>query len=101
MEKAWSKIKGTYLGTDGGFIQNGIRSLTGCPVFTYFTADYNADDTWNMLNAYDEAHGSYLLGAATAGSSDSSKNSYGVAMGHAFNILSVFSLKDKYGVLEY
>lgn len=54
-----------------------------------------------MLNAYDEVHGSYLLGAATAGSSDTSRNSFGVAMGHAFNILSVFSLRDKYGAVEY
>ena len=100
LEKAWSKIKGSYLGSDGGFIQNGIRSLAGCPVFTYFTTDQNETDTWNMLKAYDEAHGSYLLGAATVGS-DTSRNSFGVANGHAFTILSVFSLRDKFGAEEY
>ena len=53
-----------------------------------------------MLKAYDEAHGSYLLGAATEGSDDY-RNSFGVANGHAFTILSVFSLRDKFGDEEY
>lgn len=32
IEKAWAKVKGTYLQTDGGFNANGLRSITGAPV---------------------------------------------------------------------
>ena len=39
LEKAWAKMKGTYEGADGGFLENGLRALTGCPVFTYKSID--------------------------------------------------------------
>lgn len=110
LEKAWSKIKGSYMSADGGFIQNGMRALVGCPVFTYWTPDesdytdttdyqieYN--ETWTLLRELDLA-GDYLLGAATA-SSSSKYNSYSVANGHAFSILSVFPLRDTQGEIEY
>lgn len=35
LEKAWAKVKGNYAQTDGGFVVNGLRSLTGVPTFTY------------------------------------------------------------------
>ena len=35
LEKAWAKVKGNYAQTDGGFVVNGLRSITGVPVFTY------------------------------------------------------------------
>ena len=35
LEKAWSKLKGNYDATDGGFLTNGLRSLIGSPVFYY------------------------------------------------------------------
>ena len=35
LEKAWAKVKGTYTMADGGFVQNGLRSLVGCPVISY------------------------------------------------------------------
>jgi hypothetical protein len=38
LEKAWAKVKGTYTMADGGFVENGLRSLVGCPVFTYSTS---------------------------------------------------------------
>ena len=37
LEKAWAKVKGNYLNSDGGLVSNGIRALTGFPVFTYYT----------------------------------------------------------------
>ena len=41
-----------------------------------------------------------MLGAATVGSDDT-YNSYGVANGHAFSIISVFELRDVFGAVEY
>lgn len=36
LEKAWAKVRGNYLNADeGGIDVNGIRALTGLPVFTY------------------------------------------------------------------
>lgn len=35
LEKGWAKVKGNYAQTDGGFVVNGLRSITGVPVFTY------------------------------------------------------------------
>lgn len=31
MEKTWAKIKGSYYNSAGGFVANGLRSLTGAP----------------------------------------------------------------------
>ena len=97
LEKAWAKIKGSYMSADGGFIQNGIRALTGCPVFTYWTSDItDYEETWTLLREQD-IDGNYLLGAATSSTSGTKYNSFGVANGHAFSILSVFPLRDTTG----
>ena len=34
-EKAWAKMKGNYLHTYSGFIENGLSNLLGFPVFSY------------------------------------------------------------------
>ena len=39
LEKAWAKVKGNYLNSEGGIVKNGLRSLTGLPVYSYPTAD--------------------------------------------------------------
>jgi hypothetical protein len=38
LEKAWAKVKGNYESSEGGFVQSGLRAITGAPVFTYKTA---------------------------------------------------------------
>ena len=35
LEKAWAKVRGNYLNTEGGLVKNGLRLLTGAPVYTY------------------------------------------------------------------
>jgi len=37
IEKAFAKVKGNYLNAEGGLVANGIRALTGIPVFMYST----------------------------------------------------------------
>jgi len=39
IEKAYAKVKGNYLNAEGGLVANGIRALTGIPVFMYKTTD--------------------------------------------------------------
>ena len=56
VEKAFSKVKGNYEMTDGGNLVNGLRMLTGAPVFTYSLRyfvedDYSSPDNyWEMIN---------------------------------------------------
>jgi hypothetical protein len=37
IEKAWAKVKSNYFRSEGGFGVEGIRALTGAPVFSYNT----------------------------------------------------------------
>jgi hypothetical protein len=74
--------------------------LLGCPVFTYFSSEQEAESTWRYLRALDEA-GEFVIGAATTGASDTTWNSYGVANAHAFSVISVFPLLDEFGVEQH
>ena len=68
LEKAWAKVKGTYTMADGGFVENGLRALMGCPVFGYRTSGQNADTVFSTLQAADNLN--YVMGAGTIGESD-------------------------------
>ena len=51
LEKSWAKVKGSYKTSyDGGLMTNGIRALTGAPVFTYtLDEDSDAVEMWQSL----------------------------------------------------
>lgn len=53
IEKAWAKVKGSYSNADGGLVENGIRFLTGAPVFLLdsqdVTSDAKLDEVYNLL----------------------------------------------------
>jgi len=56
IEKAWAKVLGNYLKTDGGFLVTAIRALTGVPTFSYKTVTTPAFDpvvTFTLLAAAD------------------------------------------------
>jgi len=94
-EKAWAKIKGSYDIADGGFVQTGLRSLTGVPVFSYKAVDITdqtlADAAWLAMKNADTA--GYYIGAGTAGSgNDQQTNGCGIAMSHAYSVISAFTL---------
>lgn len=50
LEKAWAKVKGNYMIADGGYIANGLRSLTGVPVFDYYLGSYTTESELNTLH---------------------------------------------------
>ena len=39
IEKAWAKLKGSYTRAWNGYNVNGLRTVTGVPVFTYKPAE--------------------------------------------------------------
>ena len=63
LEKAWAKIRGNYLGADGGFSNTGISALTNAPVLEYYVTDFGDDygffyssaAAFNLLQAADDA----------------------------------------------
>lgn len=91
LEKAWAKVKGSYTMADGGFVENGLRSLVGSPVFSYITTYADADTTHALLMSADGLN--YIMGAATAGATDTQYNGCGIAMSHAYSLISAFELK--------
>ena len=49
LEKAWAKIKGMYGNTRGGHFVNGLRTLTGIPLFAYKTKTLNSTEKVNEI----------------------------------------------------
>jgi|TARA_B110000285_G_scaffold65148_1_gene74862 hypothetical protein len=93
MEKAWGKIKGAYYQTAGGFVSNGLRSITGAPTIRYnYGTSYttSAADTHALLKAADTA--GYPMGAGTGAGGDTTTNDCGIANSHAYSIITAFDM---------
>lgn len=92
LEKAWAKVKGTYGQTNGGFVVNGLRTLTNAPVFTYAlaSAGLTAAETFSLLDAANDVD--YPMGAGTSGGSDTTFNDCGIAYGHAYSVLGTYTM---------
>ena len=97
LEKAWAKAKGTYGQTNGGFVVNGLRALTGAPTFTYYFSNYGLTtaETFSLLDAANTAD--YPMGAGTGSGSDTTFNDCGIAYGHAYSILTTFTMTSSGG----
>ena len=104
LEKAWAKIKGSYGQIEAGFVINGLRALTGAPVFNYkvsnlqSTHNLNAAQTFDLIKAGENAN--YPMGASTTGSSDQVFNDCGIAKGHAYSMISAFTMTDASGTIH-
>lgn len=99
LEKAWAKMKGNYHLISGGFVANGLKSLTGAPVFYFMTGSTLTDDeVYELISEGEELD--YPMGAGTEGSTDTTFNDCGIAMGHAYAVLNAFTMTDADGV-EY
>lgn len=95
LEKAFAKVKGSYAAANGGFVETGIRSLTGAPVFTYYAGDMTDDELFSSMKEANDLD--YIMGAGTYGLSDSYTNDCGVVAGHAYTIMEAFELTDEDG----
>lgn len=93
LEKAWAKVKGSYGNADGGYMDTGLRSLTGAPsIWTSFCSHDEVDGVFNQIKAGEEAD--YIMGAGTDGDNDEEVNGCGIATGHAYSVMSAFTMTD-------
>lgn len=95
LEKAFAKMKGTYASTDGGYITEGMSTLTGSPIYHYNTTEITDDAAFTAVKAADDLN--YIMGAGTNGGTDSTTNVCGIANGHAYTIISAFYIYDTDG----
>lgn len=88
LEKAWAKIYGTYMRTQGGWHTNVWRSLTQAPVFSaYHTSkNFNADTVFTFVR--DLLDHEFAVGSATVGIPSTHE-----VGGHAYAILDAVILK--------
>ena len=95
LEKAWAKVKGNYFISKAGFTNNGIRALTGVPVFQYDydDAELSTDNMYTLMNTGEKAN--YIMAAQTEPTgSDVQLNGCGLRKSHAYTILGAFMMTD-------
>ena len=102
IEKAYAKMNGNYLFVNGGYVENGIRTLVGAPVFTYdglrVLDQTAAEQLWDLCVAADAA--GYVMGSAVYYSDTiTDMNSCGIFSGHAYSIISAFSITEANGTV--
>ena len=49
LEKAWAKVHGGYMNTDGGIIREALRDLTGAPCKSFFSRLDSPDVHWKRI----------------------------------------------------
>ena len=68
-EKTFAKLKGSYDTAAAGFVENGLRVLTGAPVESFKASDLTstslADAAWTKMK--DGLAAGYILGIGTDG----------------------------------
>ena len=95
-EKVYAKVLGNYLKADGGYLDTALRFLTGAPQFSYtLSSSSDLSVTFALINAADVAN--YIMAAATGPGTDTTYNVCGIANGHAYSILSAFTMTDSTG----
>jgi hypothetical protein len=104
IEKAWAKVKSNYFRSEGGFGVEGIRALTGAPVFSYKNTDIDTSgnptlaQTFAILSSANSLK--YIMSAGTSSGSDTTYNSCGIPFGHAYSIVEAFNLTDSSGTVQ-
>lgn len=94
LEKAWAKVRGNFLNSEGGMNVNGLRVFTSAPVFSYSRITHESSpslkELFGLMREADEKK--YVMTASTDGGNDSMFNSCGVAMGHAYSVIQTFKM---------
>ena len=95
LEKAWAKVRGNFINVDGGVVKNGLRLLTGVPVFTYatnaITTQTALTEAFDRIKQADEAN--WIMAATTEGT-EGETNACGLVNSHSFTIIHSFTMID-------
>jgi len=95
LEKAWSKVKGTYDTSIAGLMSAATKAMTGAPVWdrTLIKTETDAQilELFKELQEADKKK--WVVQISTYGNDDTVKNSYGLAKGHAYALLQSFVMK--------
>jgi len=98
LEKVWAKIYGGYARIEAGLTRECLHDLTGAPTKYFLTGNPNTyEEIWKELLNGEKSH--YIM---TAGAGDFFEgadllSSIGLVGSHAYSLLSVAEVKDKYG----
>lgn len=77
-------------------VATGMRSLTGAPYFSYYPTAEDVALVYEIILEADEAN--YLMAGGTAGGgNDQENNACGIAMSHAYSLLTGFTMTDADG----
>ena len=80
----------------GGYVSTGLRSLVGSPSFQEYAPE-DMDALFASVLAAGDA--GYIMGAGTSGSgNDQESNACGIAMSHAYSVITGFEMTDANGV---
>jgi len=87
VEKAWSKVYGTYKAAEGGWWAIAAGSITRAPTVTYYHSQVKGEQLWKVLT--DASEHKWPMGASTT------ESHFGLAAGHAYSLLQAGQHKDK------
>lgn len=82
LEKAWSKIYGSYKAAEAGLWSVAAAAITRAPTVTYIHSQVKADHLWEMLVT--ASKNNWPMGGIT------DQSHYGLAAGHAYSVLKVW-----------
>lgn len=68
LEKAWAKVHGSYMRTEGGLTANACSHLIGLPSFR-IDHETTGVEIWQSLKRYDES-GLMVLASSNSGTND-------------------------------
>jgi len=104
LEKAWSKLNGNYLNSEGGYNSWSLRSLLGVPTISYniysLKTQYDLDYIWDEFEEMQRTLGILHITSTDSGA-DNTVNNCGMTLSHAFPIISLFPLKDILGNISH
>ena len=102
LEKIWAKVNGNYeiIEGEGGDTTEGISFLTNVPAKYFLISEAsginnNPESAWKIIKDADEKD--YIITCSTGPGSDTTKNAYGLANGHAYTIIGANEIKDASG----
>ena len=86
LEKAWAKMHGSYMRTEGGMCAHAVQHLMGTPAFTIDHENKDPNKFWRDLQIFD-SKGFVMMASSNSGTN--AEFSDGVVLGHAYSLIAV------------